>query len=147
MKKDSFINYLLVIAIVTVISGIIYATVQQTYRSGANDPQMQIARDINSKLQHGKPVENFFTGTIDIAQSLSVFNVLYDDSGKPIRSSGYLQNKMPAIPAGVFEFAKKKWRARCNMATTTGSKNGNGNCKIKFLSCWLCSIWKVAPGS
>jgi sensor histidine kinase regulating citrate/malate metabolism len=107
MKKILFIDYFLVIAIITAISGIIYATVQQTYRSGANDPQIQIARDINSKLQQGKPVENFFADTIDIAQSLSVFNVLYDDAGKPIRSSGYLQNKMPGIPVGVFEFAKK----------------------------------------
>ena len=107
MKKVSFINYFLIIAIVTVISGVIYATVQQSYRSGANDPQIQIACDMNSKLQQGKSVENFFTDTIDITQSLSVFNVLYDDSGKPIRSSGYLQNKRLAIPAGVFEFAKK----------------------------------------
>lgn len=107
MKKNSFINYFLAIAIITVISGIIYAAVHQSHRSGANDPQMQIARDINSKLQHSKPVENFFTDTIDIAQSLSVFNVLYDGAGEPIRSSGYFKNKMPAIPAGVFEFAKK----------------------------------------
>ncbi|HEV8084010.1 MAG TPA: hypothetical protein VGP55_12450 [Chitinophagaceae bacterium] len=107
MKKVSSINYLLVTAIITVISVIIYAAVQQVYRSGANDPQIQIARDINSNLRQGKPVENFFTDTIDISQSLSVFNVLCNDAGKPIRSSGLLQNKMPVIPVGVFEFAKK----------------------------------------
>lgn len=107
MKKILFINYFLMIAIVTVISGIIYATVQQVYRSGANDPQTQIARDINSKLLQGKPVENFFVDTIDIAQSLSVFNMLYDDAGKPILSSGYLNDKMPELPVGFFEFAKK----------------------------------------
>ena len=57
MKKISFINYSLAIAIITVISGIIYATVQQTYRSGANDPQIQIARDINSNFQQAYLVE------------------------------------------------------------------------------------------
>ena len=54
MKKVPFINYFLVIAIVTVISGIIYATVQQAYRTAANDPQIQIARDIKFKTATGQ---------------------------------------------------------------------------------------------
>ena len=44
--------------------------------------------------------------TIDIAQSLSTFVALYDANGKPLRSSGYLDGKMPELPAGVFDFAK-----------------------------------------
>ena len=107
MKKISFMSYFLVIAVITVISGTIYSSVQQVYRTGANDPQVQIARNINLKLQHGKSIENFFTDTVYIAQSLSVFSSLYDPAGKLIRSSGYLRNKMPAVPEGVFEFAKK----------------------------------------
>ncbi len=107
MKKLSFINYLLGISVITVIFLVTYATVQQTYRSVANDPQIQIARDINSKLEQGKPVDNFFIDTIEMTSSLSVFNVLYDPEGKPVRSSGYLQKKMPEIPPGVFEFARK----------------------------------------
>ena len=70
-------------AIITVIFGVIYATVQQSYRTAANDPQIQIARDINVKLHQGKPIENFFADTVDIAQSLSTFVALYDASGKP----------------------------------------------------------------
>ncbi len=106
MKKIPFINYFLLIAIITLLLAIIYAVVQQAYRSGANDPQIQIARDINLKLQQGKSVENYFTDTIDIARSLSVFNTLFDAEGEPVCSSGYLQNKMPKIPNGVFEFTK-----------------------------------------
>ena len=102
MKKISFMSYFLVIAVITVISGTIYTSVQQAYRTGANDPQVQIARNINLKLQHGKSIENFFTDTVDIAQSLSVFSSLYDPAGKLIRSSGYLRNKMPAVPEGSF---------------------------------------------
>lgn len=106
MKKFPFLNYFFVVIITTVIFVVIYATVQQNYRTGANDPQLQIARDINAKLHQGKPVDNFFADTIDIAQSLSTFATLYDANGKPVRSSGYLDGKMPELPAGVLDFAK-----------------------------------------
>jgi sensor histidine kinase regulating citrate/malate metabolism len=106
MKKFSFLVYLFAMAIITIIFGVIYVTVQQSYRSGANDPQIQLARDINLKLHEGKAVDNFFTDSINIAQSLSPFAVLYDANGKPLRSSGYLNGKMPELPAGVFDYAK-----------------------------------------
>jgi hypothetical protein len=106
INKIPFLNYLLVIAIITIIFVVIYAVVQQNYRTGANDPQIQIARDIHAKLNQGKPVDNFFADTIGIAQSLSTFATLYDANGKPVRSSGYLDGKMPELPAGVFDFAK-----------------------------------------
>ena len=106
MKKFSFFNYLFVMAIITVIFAVIYATVQQSYRTAANDPQMQIVRDINARLHQGKPVESFFADTIDIAHSLSTFVALYDANGKPVHTSGYLDGKMPELPAGVYDFAK-----------------------------------------
>lgn len=106
MKKTSLSNYLIVMAIITVIFGVVYATVQQTYRTSANDPQIQIARDINARLNLRKSVDNFFADTIDIAQSLSTFVTLYDGNGKPMRSSGYLNGKMPEMPSGVFTFTQ-----------------------------------------
>jgi hypothetical protein len=106
MNKFSFLNYLIVMTIVTVIFGATYATVQQSYRTAANDPQIQIARDINTRLYQSKPVDNFFADTIDIAESLSAFAVLYDAGGKPLRSSGYLDGRMPELPVGVFDFTK-----------------------------------------
>ncbi len=106
MKRISFLNYLLAMAVITVILGVVYATVQQSYRTAANDPQIQIARDIDIKLQEKKTIDNFFEDTIDIAQSLSIVAILYDANGKPIRSSGYLNGKMPQLPAGVFDYTK-----------------------------------------
>lgn len=106
MNRFSLLNYLFIVAIITVTFGIIYASVQQAYRTAADDPQIQIACEINTRLQHGKPIENFFTDTIDIAQSLSPFITLFDVNGKPVWSTGYLENKMPEVPTGVFEFAK-----------------------------------------
>jgi hypothetical protein len=106
MKKFPLVNYLFVMAIISLIFGVMYAAVQQSYRAAANDPQIQIARDINAGLQQGRPVESFLADKIDIAQSLLPFVALYDANGKPIRSSGYLDGKMPELPAGVFAFTK-----------------------------------------
>lgn len=106
MKRISFLNYLLVIIIITIIYGVIYVSVQQSYRSTANDPQIQIVQDLSFKLRQNKAVDNYFTDTIDISQSLSTFVVLYDIKGKPIRSSGFLNGKMPELPAGVFDHTK-----------------------------------------
>ena len=113
MKILSFLNYLLLIAVITIIMGVIYATVQQSYRTGANDPQIQIAEDVGAKIQQGKSVENIFqTDTIDISNSLSPFVVLYDASGRPLHSTGYLNSKMAQLPAGVFNVAKSDGQDR-----------------------------------
>jgi hypothetical protein len=107
MKKFPWLVYLFVIGIITIIFGVIYATVQQSYRSGADDPQIQLARDINLRLHEGKTVDGFFIDSINIGQSLSSFAVLYDANGKALRSSGFLNGKMPELPRGVFHFAKE----------------------------------------
>ena len=101
MKKFLF-HYLLVTAGITVIFGVVYVTVQQSYRTAANDPQIQIARDINAQASQGRPVEKFFADTIDIAQGLSAFVTLYRPDKKPLRSSGYLDGKMPELPPWCF---------------------------------------------
>ena len=106
MKRFSFFNYLPAMAVITVIFGVIYATVQQGYRTGANDPQLQMARDIKTRLSEGRPVDIFFTDTVDISQSLATVAVLYDADGKPLLSSGYLNGKMLQLPAGVFDYVK-----------------------------------------
>lgn len=108
MKKFSLLDYLFIMAIVTIIFGVVYLVVQQNYRSGADDPQIELAHDINYRLSEGKSVDKFFIDSINIVQSLSPFTVLYDANGKPTRSSGYLNGKMLELPPGVFDFAKKK---------------------------------------
>ncbi len=106
MKTFPFVTYLICIAVITVMFGVTYASVQQVYRTGADDPQVQMANDINTKLQQGKSIDNFFSDTINISKSLSPFVVLYDKAGKPLRSSGFLNGKPPELPSGVFDFTK-----------------------------------------
>jgi len=107
MKVSSFLNYFLCIALATVIIGLIYATVQQSYRAAANDPQIQMAEDIKSKIESGKPVEEILRGdTIDIAHSLSPFAALYNASGNPQYATGYINGRMAQPPPDIFTGAK-----------------------------------------
>src|SRR4029078_4443292 len=98
------IQHFSAMAIITIIMGLIYASVQQTYRSNANDPQIQIAHDLRDHLQKGKPL--VFDDTIELEKSLSVFKEAYDQNGDPIQSTGFLNGKMPRLPKGVFKYAK-----------------------------------------
>ena len=48
MKKLNSASHFAALFIVTILCGLIYATVQQSHRSGANDPQLQIALDLKN---------------------------------------------------------------------------------------------------
>ncbi|MDP4261063.1 MAG: hypothetical protein Q8941_00915 [Bacteroidota bacterium] len=107
MKKANLLTHLAAAAIVTILAGLIYASVQQAHRSGANDPQLQVAMDISNKVkQAGTAGKWFNTDTVEISQSLSVFSTLFDSRGEPVMSTGVLNGKMPHLPKGVFDFAK-----------------------------------------
>jgi len=107
MKQLPIVTHLAAAIIITTIMLLIYACVQQSYRSSTNDPQLQIARDLSNALSKGKSGKQFLAAdTIDIAQSLALFTALFDAAGKPIQSTGLLDGKLPLPPSGVFEFAR-----------------------------------------
>ncbi|MFI5154549.1 MAG: hypothetical protein ACHQEM_00095 [Chitinophagales bacterium] len=120
MKTILFLNYLTAMVIITIITGILYVSVQQNYRSNANDPQVQIATDIRSKIESGKSIEGFFADSINIETSLSPFVTLYDEHNQPIRSSGLLNGRIPQLPAGIFEFVKKQGEERVTWQPRSG---------------------------
>jgi len=108
MKNSDLLLYAAAAIIITILCGVIYVTVQQSHRSGANDPQLQIARDISNRLKNNQPVDQLMgTDTIEISNSLAVFTALYDDNGDPVQSTGLLGGQLPKIPRGVFNYAKQ----------------------------------------
>ena len=108
MKQADFLSHAVAAIIVTILAGMIYLTVQQSYRSGANDPQLQTARDISERLAGNRSVDGVFTAdTIDLSRSLAVFTILYNAAGDPVRSNGLLDGKLPRIPGGIFDYARK----------------------------------------
>src|SRR5215831_18440627 len=99
MKKINLLSHLTAVIIVTIVCGLIYATVQQSHRSAANDPQLQIAMDLKNAVENNQSLAKWMTDdTIEISQSLSVFKTLYDKNGEAVQSTGYLNGGLPQLP-------------------------------------------------
>ena len=106
MKRSFLLTH---VAAAIIVSGILlamYATVQQVHRTAANDPQLQLARDISARINTNNIAHLLPDDTIDISQSLATFVTLYNSNGEPVGSTGMLDGKLPEIPKGVFEYAK-----------------------------------------
>ena len=53
---------------VTVLSGLVYVAVQQSYRQTANDPQIEMAEDAAAQLEEGRqPQAIVGTNKVDMA--------------------------------------------------------------------------------
>ncbi|HVX50680.1 MAG TPA: hypothetical protein VHB48_11015 [Chitinophagaceae bacterium] len=157
-----------------IVSGIlllVYTAIQQCYRTGANDPQIQMARDAVLALKNNKlPVEVVPAGTVDVEGSLSPFIQVYNEENKVVASNGLLGGNIPVIPAGVLEKAKQDgeylvtWQpspaARIaavvvytNLAGTGYVVAGRALVEIEkretalrtmVFACWLCCMGVVA---
>jgi len=92
---------------ITLLCGLVYVVVQQNYRLSLNDPQIQMAEDVAHQLASGvAPTSLVPSSTIDIAQSLAPYIVVYDDALKPLAFSGTLDGLPPQPPQGVFDAAR-----------------------------------------
>jgi hypothetical protein len=102
------------LAIVTAgLCGLIYLTVQQSLRSYANDPQIQMAEDAASALDAGANADQLVPAQkVDIAASLAPFMMVFDDAGNILASSAMLHNENPALPAGVLDYTRQKGEDR-----------------------------------
>jgi hypothetical protein len=109
MNKSNFVSHFTVLLVLTILCGLIYAAVQQSHRSGANDPQLQIALDLKNAIENNHSTARWLPDdSIEISKSLSVFTTLYNNAGEPVRSSGFLDGQLPRMPRGVFDFTKKR---------------------------------------
>lgn len=98
-------HFLPLFILITGICGVIALTVQQNYRLSANDPQIQMAEDTGIALSGGQKITDLLsTQKIDIATSIAPFLVIYDNKGLPIAASGTLNNQLPQLPAGIFNY-------------------------------------------
>jgi hypothetical protein len=92
---------------VTLVIGISYVFVQQTYRQSANDPQIAVARDTAAALAAGGTAGDLVSSQpVDPSRSLAPFVIILDADGKVVASSMVLGASTPAPPAGVLATAK-----------------------------------------
>jgi hypothetical protein len=101
------IQWIPLAALIVLLTGMIYVATQQSYRSGANDPQVQMATDAVNALQRGAaPQDLVTTNKIDIAESLAPYLAIYDSNHQIVASSATLHGESLAPPSGVFDNAQ-----------------------------------------
>jgi len=108
MKSSLIISHFVAAVITSAVILLVYASVQQSFRASANDPQIQIARDISNAMSTGRPLSNLLPhDTIDLAKSLALFVETFDNNGNPLLSTALINGSMPKPPAGIFQFTRE----------------------------------------
>jgi len=119
--KNILRHWLPLVVVIVLLCGLVYLTVQQSLRMGANDPQIQMAEDAATTLAAGgTPVSILPTTQLDISNSLAPFLVVYSDAGEPLASSGLLNGAAPLLPAGVFDYTRLKGEDRVSWQPKSG---------------------------
>jgi hypothetical protein len=103
----SLVQWIPLAVLTVLLSGLVYAAVQQAYRSSANDPQIQMAMDARNALDGGAAPQSLVPRTqIDIAHSYAPYLVVYDSGGNVLAASATLHDQPIVPPAGVFASAR-----------------------------------------
>ena len=98
-------------AALTIAAGIAFLAVQQDLRVGANDVPQQLAEDAVAALDGGADPGTIVTASpVAIDTSLAPFVVVYGPAGGVLATSGTLDGRPPALPAGVLRSAKDTGR-------------------------------------
>jgi len=100
--------FLPVAVLATLCCGFTYAEVQQDQRSGANDPQFQLAEDAAARLNTGASPASVVdsTRTVDLATSLAPFVIVFDTIHSVLSANATLDGGQPTPPAGVLDAAR-----------------------------------------
>ncbi|MDD4901752.1 MAG: hypothetical protein PHE24_01315 [Patescibacteria group bacterium] len=121
---NQFFKKIIFIAVIlALVFGFAYSICQQVLRQGANDPQIQIARDAAVKLALGEGPDYYRSdvyGQVDIAKSLSPFLMTFDGSRNVLSTNATLNGKAAVPPAGVFAYAKKHGENRVTWQPAKG---------------------------
>ncbi|GAA4322200.1 hypothetical protein GCM10023184_08440 [Flaviaesturariibacter amylovorans] len=107
--------------VVTILHMLVYATVQQVYRSGANVPQERLCDALVEALVDGKaPAALLPPDSLDLAATRQPFVLLYSPDGSPLRGTAFLDKQLPKVPRGVLEHARRNGVHRVTWAPREG---------------------------
>ncbi len=126
MKRISLIlrNWLPQAVTLSLVCGLLYVSIQQTYRSNANDPQIQLAEDAARALAAGRPPASLLPEEpVDIAHSLAPYLIIFDADGDPVASNANLHGQIPTIPSGVLEHARSQGQDRVTYQPEPGVRS------------------------
>lgn len=119
-------NAVILAGIATGVALALYAIPQQVLRTGADDPQIQMATDLAARLNqvgvtNGLHQVALPTTVVDMAQSLSPFLIVYDDQGRALGSNAQLNGVTPVPPSGVFDYVRTHGEERLSWQPVRGS--------------------------
>jgi hypothetical protein len=99
--------FLPVAVLATLACGLIYLEVQQGLRSGANDPQFQLAEDAAARLDAGATPASVVDAsrTVDPSSSLAPFVIVFDANHTVLATDATLDGGSPVPPRGVLDAA------------------------------------------
>jgi hypothetical protein len=118
------LNWLAFMVAITFLAGLVYATVQQTLRQSANDPQIQMSEDAANALAMGKDLQTVLpSGTVNMANSLAPYLIIFNEAGKPLASSVQLDGVTPVVPSGVFGEVAQQGQERFTWQPETGVRS------------------------
>jgi hypothetical protein len=102
----AFVRWLPLAVAVSMLSVVVYGVAQQTYRQGANDPQIQMAEDAARAVAAGaSPGQVVGSATVDPSVSLAPFLIVTDASGNAVASGARIGGSSPVPPKGVLDAA------------------------------------------
>ena len=127
MIKKHFWTWLPLAVSGTVILLAVYVAVQQSYRQAANDPQIELVENASAALNTGFPVQALFANAtkLDINKTLSMFVMVFDDSGSLVAASvsdGAATSTAtpPVPPKSLFENVRAHGQTRVTWQTASG---------------------------
>jgi hypothetical protein len=119
--------------LLTLLGGLCMQVTQQLLRRGADQPQQQMVSLAASRLAAGEAPENVIPSAyVELGRDLQPFLIYYNDRGEPLHGTGYLDQKLPAPPAGVFDYLRSHptdavtWQPRHNIRIATVLERVNG---------------------
>lgn len=123
--------------LLTVLGGVGTLQLRQMIRHGANQPQIEMAHFYSSEIGGGSaPDDSIPPGYVDPERNLEPFVIFYDDEGRAVVSTGYIDQNIPMPPASIFEHVRREgsysftWRPRPDVRIAavaervSGSHNG-----------------------
>jgi hypothetical protein len=114
-------SWLPVALVATALVGFTYVAVQQVYRNGADDPQVQMAEDAAARLDAGDAVADVLVGDpVNMSASLAPFLIVYDAHNQVIAGTGVLNGASPVPPIGVLDTARAATRDRVTWQPADG---------------------------
>jgi hypothetical protein len=95
------------LAILTFLALSTYTVFQQKLRMDANHPQVELAQAAAERLETGDLITDIVPSSpVDVKTNLDPFVIVYNNDGKPVFSTGYLNGAIPPLPKGVLDFTR-----------------------------------------